>query len=505
MTNILRGCFFGISIATMMSCGGLRPAPNTTPKPKPQPSTGTKPNGNGQGNTTSTVLVDTIRWHVDPKSRPPIITGNPGSNPPSGTPSSGTYNPNTGTYNPSTGTTTYPDGTVTYPSPNPTDIVTPYPGGVTITPIGGGDGVKNGYTLAVLMPFFTAQFAEGTATNPAKSQFALDFYAGVRLALDTLATQSMNMKVNVLDSRGDFNSILARYEVAKADVILGPVEKDNVPAAMDFANRQGKIYVSPYFPTGDIDNANPRFIQIKPSLKTHCENIMRNVRAKYKTEQIVLVGRQRDSETVRFKYFQDANSAINQANYGGRLDEWSIEDETNYTVEQYIHATGETVFVLPSWNEPFVAGFLRKLAASPRRAVVAVYGMPQWMDFDKSLSSLYESLKVRVSSSTFIEGNNVEVKNFRTRFMAKYGKLPNSDAYLGYDCTVYVGRMLMQYGTAFPQYVPNEQQQMLHTRFNFEALYRPVMNDSDPNGNISKYENKYVNILRFQNGAFRLD
>lgn len=469
MNKILRGSIFAVALLTMAACGGLRPATDSKTPTKPNKNQGTTPQP-GQGKNDN-VLVDTIRWRVDPKSKPPIVT----SGQPSGVPSGS----NSG-------------GVITYPTDN----------NGTTNPTG---GTKSGYEMALLMPFFSAQFVEGAGSNPPKAQFALDFYAGVRLALDSLSTQGLNLKVAVLDSRGDFNAILGRYDVSRADVILGPVEKENVPVAIDFANRQGKIFVSPYFPSGDVEGANPRFVQVKPSLKTHCDNITAHIRGRYQTNQVVLVGRQRDSETARFKFFQDANAAFNQSTYGGRFDEWAIEDELNFNVEPYIHAEGQTIFVLPSWNEAFVGQFLRKLAASPRKGSVMVYGMPQWMDFDRNLTGTYEALKVRVSSSTFIEGNNPDVKYFRAKFMAKFGKIPNADSFLGYDCALYVGKMLRQYGTAFPQYLQNEPQQTLHTRFNFEPIYRPLVNDSDPNGNVAKYENKFVNMLRYQNGAFRLD
>ena len=476
MTKLLRGSLFAVALLTLASCGGLRPATNTKTPTKPDKNQGnTAQTGQNTGN--GNVLVDTIRWRVDPKSKPPIVTNGQTS-----------------------GSTS--SGVIIYPSDNGGSTS----GGVITYPSGGNIGTtKNSYEMALLMPFFSSQFVESSGINPPKAQFALDFYAGVRIALDSLSTQGLNLKMSVLDSRGDFNAILGRYDVSRADVILGPVEKENVPTAIDFANRQGKIFVSPYFPSGDLEGANPRFVQVKPSFKTHCDNITAHIRARYQTNQVVLVGRQRDNETARFKFFQDANVALNQSTYGGRFDEWAIEDELNFNVEPYIHAEGQTVFVLPSWNEAFVGQFLKKLAASPRRASVMVYGMPQWMDFDRNLTGTYEALKVRVSSSTFIEGNNPEVKYFRTKFMAKFGKIPNADSFLGYDCALYVGKMLRQYGTAFPQYLQNEPQQTLHTRFNFEPVYRPLVNDSDPNGNVAKYENRYVNMLKYQNGAFRMD
>lgn len=463
MRNVLTGLLLLVAMSlTTTSCDLFKKA-DTTRLPSKKPD---QTNGQGQTNPNSTVLVDTIRWKTDPIAKPPITSTTP--------PSGGVISGNT-----------------------------PGAGGVVSDPKSTGN-LKNSYELAMILPFFTAQYVEGRE-SPSKAQFALDFYAGAKIALDSLSTQAFNLKVTVLDSRGDFNNLISRYEVSRADVLLGPVEKENVPTTMEFANRMKKIYVSPYFPTGDVNGANPYFVQVKPSLKTHCDNIVKHLRNRYKTEQVVLVGRRTDSETSRFKLFQDANSALNQSLYGGRFDEWSIENESNFTIEPYLRASGQTVFVVPSWDEPFVAAFLQKLAASPRRGSVAVYGMPQWMDFNGSLSSLYQTLDVRITSSTFIEGNNPDVGYFRSKFFSKFNKMPNSDSFLGYDCMLYTGKMLQRYGTAFPYYMQNEPVKLLHTRFNFSPIFRTVVNDNDPQGNISKYENQYVNILRYQSGSFRLD
>ena len=470
MRNILKGSFFLIALSLMTtSCNLFKKAETTKLPSKKNDQTGTQ----GQNTTKVPVLVDTIRWQLDPKAKPPITSQTP---------------------------TTSGNGGIVYGNPNSGS--TTGSGGVVYDPKSSGN-IKNGYELALVLPFYTTQFTEGS--NPAKSQFALDFYAGVKMALDSLSTQSLNLKVTVMDSRNDFNRILARYEVNHADVLLGPVEKDYIPAAMDFANRMQKIVVSPYFPMGDVEGGNPFFVQVKPSLKTHCDNLVRHLRARYKTEQVILVGRKTEGETSRFKLFQDANSVFNQSQYGGRFDEWAIEDETNISIEPYIHTSGQTVFIIPSWNEAFVGNFLRKLSASSRRGNVIVYGMPQWMDFNSSITSLFQSLGVRVSSSTFIEGNNENVRYFRAKFFNKFQKMPNSDSFLGYDCMLYVGKMLQRYGTAFPQYLQNEPESVLHTRFNFAPLYRTIVNDNDPQNNISKFENQYVNILKYENGSFRLD
>ena len=440
---------------SLTACGGLKKATDSPTSPfgknkndgsskKPMP-----PIGNG---------VDTIQWKVDPNARPPIASN--GEIP--------SQNPNNGN---------------------------------------GGTGVSmpsSAYNMTLLLPFFTDKFSESANANYSKSQFALDFYAGARVAFDSLSSTPVRLNVNVLDSRTDLKTLLTRSEITNADVIIGPVEKDLVATFMDYSVQNNKTVISPYFPSGDVVGSHPNFIQVKPSLKTHCENLMRDVRSKYQTEQVVIVGRIAENENSRFSYFQDANTMINKTNNGGRLDEWAIEDETNINVETYLRPNGTTVILVPSWHEPFVAALLKKLATSSRKNNIVVYGMPQWLDFDKSLNSLFATLNVHLSSSTFIDANNLEVRRFRNNYLSKFNKIPSTDSYLGYDCAMYFVNLMARYGTKISPFLAGEARPVLHTQFRFEPVAPKIINDNDFGDNTTKYENKYVNILKFQNGSFKL-
>ena len=447
-----------IILATFVlsACGGLRKAPDTTTYPynKNKTEASTKkplpPIGNG---------VDTIQWKVDPAARPPISTN--GSNTPQ---------------NPNSGTVIVDDG----------------------KPM-----TSSAYNMTLLLPFFTDKFTESANANYSKSQFALDFYAGARVAFDSLSKTPVRLNVNVLDSRTDLKTLLTRSEITNADVIIGPVEKDLVATFIDYSVQNNKTVISPYFPSGDVTGSHPNFIQVKPSLKTHCENLMRDVRSKFQTEQVVIVGRTAENENARFSYFQDANTMINQTNQGGRLDEWTIEDETNFNVETYLRPTGTTVFLVPSWHEPFVAALLKKLATSSRKNNIVVYGMPQWLDFEKSLNSLFTALNVHLSSSTFIDANNPDVRQFRNNYLSKFNKIPSTDSYLGYDCAMYFVNLMARYGTKISPFLAGEARSVLHTQFRFEPVAPKIINDNDFGDNTTKYENKHVNILKFQNGSFK--
>ena len=162
------------------------------------------------------------------------------------------------------------------------------------------------------------------------------------------------------------------------------------------------------------------------------------------------------------------------------------------------------LFRSPSWNEPFVAALLKKLSLSSQKNNIVVYGMPQWLDFDKSLNSLFAATNVHLSSSTFIDANNPEVRHFRNMYLAKFNKIPSTDSYLGYDCVMYFVGLIARYGTKISPFLAGEARPVLHTQFRFEPVAPKVVNDNDFGDNTTKYENKYVNILKFQNGSFKL-
>ena len=440
----------------MISCGGAKKTAGYN-----------YPNGKPNMGITSTSKVDTVRWKEDRNAKLPIYS--------SGNLQDSHYPPN----NPGNGGVII-DNKGTYVPATPTDL-------------------KSSYNLAVLLPFFTDKASPDSIYS--KASFALDFYAGTKIALDSLSHTDANLTVTTLDSKTNFYDLLNRYEVSHADLVLGPVEKDNISAAAAFSTSRGITLISPYDPTGDLPDNNPNFVQVKPSFKTHCEALTKSVRAKYTPEQVILVGRSKDNESARFKLFQDANNDFEKTSHSIHFGEWVIDDETSFNVNDYLNASKVTVFILPSWNEAFVTAFLKQLDASPHRSRTVVYGMPQWMDIS-GMNPLYERLGVHISSSTYIDPESPNVKDFRKKFFDKFAKLPNNYSFLGYDCTLYFVEEMKKYGTKFPAFLEQDPRKVLHTQFSFSPVFKAgTDNFSIP----MKYENKFVNILKYSNGAFRPD
>lgn len=430
------------------------------------------------------------------------------------------YNPETGKYEPVITVTETMDTVVwTINSPDdypPIKSTTSSDGsdGDTTDPMQGGTtNVRlNSYNVAIFMPFLTNRFNSADLSIPDKSLLATHFYAGAKMALDKLSKQGVKLDVTVHDSQADngvTQSLLESDDFQNSNLIIGPVKKSNLKEVAEFAKQRKIPFVSPVNPTTGVTDNNPYYIQVSPGLKSHCEAITKHASVRYNPKQMVLVARNKQAEINRLKYFQDAHFAFE----GGEtepIEEFIVSDQTadygEMDVLPYMKENFDTtVFIIPSWsNEAFVYSFMRKVNIAKEDKAVVIYGMPQWMDFKNITYDYFERLHVHLSSSSYIDPDSPDIRDFKRKYFNAYGTLPTLDAYKGFDTTLYFGELISDYGTQFQTILDQRDAQMLHTKFDFERVASPDALATE-NFNLYKYnENKYVNILKFEDYHFQL-
>jgi len=161
-----------------------------------------------------------------------------------------------------------------------------------------------------------------------------------------------------------------------------------------------------------------------------------------------------------------------------------------------------TVFIVPSWsNENFIYALMRKISLVKGPNKVVVYGMPQWREYTRIDFDYYERLNLHISSNSNYDIYDEPVKIFRQRYFDRYGMAPEEDAIIGYDLMMYFGVMVNEHGTSFPQKIDSEQADLLHTKLDFQAAQHTVnIENLDA---VDFYENKLVNILKFEDYHFQ--
>jgi hypothetical protein len=374
-----------------------------------------------------------------------------------------------------------------------------------------GTGILATYNVAIMIPFNADKVNTLEGGIHSSSIPSLHFYGGAKLALDELAKEGANFNVSVMDtkrSETETSSILNRSALLNAHLIIGPYSSKPLEKVANFAKANQKTLISPVNTSRNITTENPFYLQANPSLQSHCEAIMKHALRQYSADQIVLVVRDKRAEVNRLKYFQDTYKLISGIGAAPlreyRIDPVVAQEFGELELSPYIKEDQTTVFIVPSYsNETFVSNLMRQVEIAKGRNEVVMYGMPRWMEFERISLDYFENLQLHVSSANFVDKENLKIKEFMIKFYESYGSLPKEDAFQGYDLTLYTGRQLMKHGVNFKDVIDTEGAQMLSIKFEFERLVTPEDAANERFDKIDYIENKYVNILKFEDYHFQ--
>lgn len=389
------------------------------------------------------------------------------------------------------------------------------PGSSPITQTGTtpqGSRLLSGYNVDFVLPFLTDRYLGSEDKVDPNSLWSLHFYSGAKIALDEMrGTGPVNYNVNVQDSQakpGKTQEIAASPDFLQSQIVIGPYLKDNVTTLAEAARGKETVLISPYSASGGITQSNPNYVQVNPTLETHMRSLLRHAYQTQRADRIVLVTGVDPNQKARLGYLQDEYKILTGNAAVEPLEEVEVDmNNAQTSLREYL--TGrKTVFIVPIYeDESFVANFLRLLYSETRDDFgqnVAVYGLPQWIDFTRINFDYYEGTNVHVSSSVFVDKLNPAVRAFRRSFYERFAVLPRDEAYVGYDVTRYFLRMAAEHGTRFQYALEANPEDLLHTRFRFEPVaVVPAGATNFEQSTLDRFENKYVNILRFKDYAFK--
>lgn len=426
--------------------------------------------------------MDTIQWTAVPeeRSQPIIEDGSSAYVPPPG--STTTIDPNTGRPVAQTGTT---------PS---------------------GSRLLSAYNVEFALPFLTDRYLGSEDKVDANSTWALHFWSGAKMALDDMQAAEVGYNVKVQDTKAQKSTVqqlAASPAFQQSHLIIGPYLKDNVSLMAESARGRESVVISPYSASGGVTENNPNYIQVNPTLETHLRSLIKHAYQTQDAERIVLVTGTDPGQKARLAYIQDEYKILTENAEIAPLEELAVDiNDATVNLGQYLGGRRKTVFIVPIYeDESFVSNFLRLLYQKTRSdfgSSVAVYGMPQWKDYQRINFDYYEGTNVHISSSVFIDKLDPAVRAFRRKFYEQHAVLPRDEAYVGYDVTRYFLRMAAENGTRFQYALEANPEDLLHTKFRFEPVATvPVEATDFEQATLDRFENKFVNILRFSNYVFK--
>jgi hypothetical protein len=359
---------------------------------------------------------------------------------------------------------------------------------------------KDSYNMVIMLPFMTNLFDPSGGGVKEQSRVAVDFYEGVKMAIQDLRSEGLNLNIRVVDENAGgyiIDSLLNTDEVLNADIIFGPVIHASANKVSEFCLKEGKLNISPLNPK-ELTNPNENFLQFNPTNKGHAESLLRHVMNRFRSKaNVIIVSRDEPNELEVVRYLESIYPLYDRM--GNSVHTYTVAEGAVFSCEtfnQYTTSSDSNVVIFPCWaNETFVSETLKAIRSCGKK--VYVFGMPKWADFKKSYGS-FSGLNLCISDETAVDVTNDEIKKFRRRYFDNFRSVPGEYGYKGYDIMLYLGRMLKRNGLGLVDKVGDSEQTFYHTSFEFKPTYHIKGN----NKTIMYLENKAINIKRFTDGRF---
>jgi LysM repeat protein len=294
---------------------------------------------------------------------------------------------------------------------------------------------KDTYKIAVFLPF---QLDSLSGYNRFVAAAALDYYMGMKLALDSLRKLGFKAEVLVYDEQSakpTLAALLASNELADIDLIFSPLQEKQAAEVAAFAKKQHIPLVFPVHLPDQITQQGPKFITYTPSEDILIQQLAAELHVQFQEATIVLINsplaQDQNAEQQFIKAFQEPSSA--QSKLKLQQASWS-------TYKKFKSIGGPLVYVSLSSDRVKVQELLQ-FCSTDSSLIVA--GCKDWLDW-KEISknpALNASFIVAVPSYFSYQAHSTIPlhKLYRRKYSADLTKL----ACLGYDVTFLIGQQLL--------------------------------------------------------------
>jgi len=358
----------------------------------------------------------------------------------------------------------------------------------------GKTGLQNSYRIALLIPFYLDKTYtidttdDDSKTTNYKSFSFIQFYEGVRIALDSLENSGLSLTVYVYDVNEGTDAqefIDKKKELKNMDLIIGPFFMSSYTVFAEWAKQNNVNIVNPFTKKGSAILNNPNSFKLIASDSSQASKVLSFISETYPGCNVLIVHRNADTSLV--KAFENNAALLAQG-----------KNTFTYHVIEYAkkgyagisgNLTGNSVNVIITLadGEAFVSAYLRNLNESAHTYKILLFGQPSWEQYSSLDLEYLMNLNLHIFESYFLDYSNAKTKDFIKKYRRRYNTDPNHYAFHGYDIMMYFSEALKKFGRNFKECLSNYNPELLETEFIFRK--------TDGVG----YENSSCMIYRYEN------
>ena len=320
---------------------------------------------------------------------------------------------------------------------------------------------KDVYSVSVMLPLMISTL--DASPSKKRNQTVLDLYEGMKLAVDTLSKQGIQLSMRAYDterSNDKIKTILATEELKNTDLIVGPFFQEENKFIQEFSLSNQINVFNPVSSNTEFIAANPYAFLYQPSVETLGKKSGEFLAAYTKKKNcIVYYGTSKRDSILAANFNEKAKENGLKILSSNRLTRESVGKILTMlaTPTEYDEYRYPKQFTLKkdSLGSIFVASddalIYAKVLSSieTRKDFVIVLGSENWLDQAVVDAGKYQTLPVVLTSPNFSSSNNPYLKAFTKKFIKTHGRAPTTYAKYGYEFMLFIGNRLKKDGVYF--------------------------------------------------------
>lgn len=320
----------------------------------------------------------------------------------------------------------------------------------------------------------------------------VEYYEGFLMAVDSLKRTGTSLDLYVYDSGKDvstLNTILAKSEMKKMDVIFGPMHQNQIKPLSDFAEKNDIRLVIPFSQKGEEVFNNPAVYQINTPQSYLYSEVYEHFTRQFPNAHVIFI-----EPTITDKEKAEFISGLKQELKSKGISMQAVdENATKETMKAALRNGKENIFIPTSGKNVLLIKVLPQLTLLVRDTPeqnIHLFGYPEWQTYTRDHLESFFELDVYFYSSFYTNTLFPAAVQFTNDYHKWYSKdlaskFPNY-AMLGFDTGFFFLKGLSRYGSELENNLPKMSLTPIQTGFKFQRV-----------NNWGGFINKKVFFIRF--------
>jgi hypothetical protein len=323
----------------------------------------------------------------------------------------------------------------------------------------------------------------------------LEFYQGAQAALDSLDRAGAPLEVFVYDTRSKQASItqmVNRPELSNVEMIFGHVNTPEVRVLADVAQKKKIPFISATLPNDGNVSANPYYVVLNPTLRTHAEGIYKYLQQYHRNDRVIVFRKSGTQEDQVKQYMEEF--ARNSAGPALKMQFENVGASPNVTqLTGKLDTLRRTVCVAGSLDEGFGLKLAQGLASVSDQYPMVLVGMPTWDGFPLTKSEFRNMEIVYGTPFNYTRWSALGTQLTKA-FESKVNGRPTDMYFRGYETVLRFVTLLLQTNKDVASNLTRNDNYVF-TQFDIQ----PVFLDKN-DMTLDYFENKKLYFTRIVNG-----